>query len=197
MAFRGYIRCGLICYIIIGLIVPFTSISIGAMYAEDECLKEDEVGINLSQWLIGGGISTLIMLCFLSILTCFCTHKANKITVASFVIWSCVSLIFGIIYGAIGITLYFRSSMECMSNSLGIMGMIQWIFFMLPVVIVVLQCFCSMMFPEYTKTYITSAEATEQAPVAPKNDDVKVDIAYDNAIHVSKEAAKIMGTDTI
>lgn len=133
-----YLRIGLVCFWLVNIAVYMTSLAIGLNYADDECLKKDVVGINLSEWLIGGAIGGLIVnICFFSFANYYKyefyeINKTPKKTFYTIAFWNCVTIIFGIIYGIIGIFIYFRSSEDCVNNPVGIMGLILWIYFILP-----------------------------------------------------------------
>lgn len=133
--------------IVIGFPIPFASIIIGAENSDHECQEEDEVGISLYQWLIGAGISMLILLCCLLVLfgcnKCKINPKMFKISC----FWMVIYLIFNTIYLGVGLAVYFRSSLDCLTEgtSIGIVGLIQLIVYAVPYIILILWCTISIL----------------------------------------------------
>lgn len=133
---KGFLVCALWCILIFALPIPITSVVIGALHKNDECQYTDSIGLNLSQWLMGAGIGSIISL--LSILTLIIlTFLSDSATAfASLFTLIILNSLFNIIYSIIGSVVLFRSNMECLTDGtdLGIMALIVLIFYWLSLI---------------------------------------------------------------
>ncbi len=125
------------CLLVIGLPVPLASIIVGVEYMDDDCQKADPIGLSLSNWLLGMGISGVSMLfvVMVSYSSVLCLFGEEVLAVTVFIL-SLINGLFNIIYTTIGAVILFRNNVECIAsgNALGELSLVVLIFYWISIV---------------------------------------------------------------
>lgn len=124
--------------VLFGLPIPIANLVVGTVNRDHSCLQTDSIGLNLSQWLQGSGISAILVLSSIITLMYFaiCNPLFNSGVMLIVII---INSVFNFIYNILGLVILVRSSQTCVSDGtdLGIMAIITIVLYT-----IVIYCCC-------------------------------------------------------
>lgn len=115
MGFKtGLIICGVIFFLIFALPLGITSIIL-SQTEQNQCNYKDAMGLDIKQYLLGGGIASVVVACLFAGfgLTSFCL---KEYAVIPLIIIAIINALFGLAWFVVGGIILFRSNIECIQQ---------------------------------------------------------------------------------
>lgn len=136
-----------IAYSVLAFIIffPISVTNIILSQKENSCDYEDDMGLNISDYLLGLGISGLVS-CFLVIVGTITSYIDEKFMIVSFVLLV-IPLLFNNAWIIVGGIIMFRSNVDCIGEggTITIYALVMWALSVLPAV-------RSILFPQQSKS---------------------------------------------
>ena len=112
----GFVMCMVLCTLICVVPIAVANIVMGAISPGD-CDYEDKMGMDVSKYLIGGGIASLIAAGVLIFLYMFMIFNITFIfSYVLIIIFSVINVLFGVAWFIIGAVIIFRGNIDCIRD---------------------------------------------------------------------------------
>ena len=130
---KSILFCSLACLLIFGLPFLIASIAVSVSDSDNSCQTTDSIGLELHEWLLGAGISgliiTIIMITVIGGLFLSISRDSYVGAISSTLVIFLLSLgssIFSFVYSIIGAVILYRSNIDCLTDAtpLGVMTQI-------------------------------------------------------------------------
>jgi hypothetical protein len=110
----GFIIAGIVCYGIIVFPLSIASIVLGTTHP-GTCDVTDVMGLNVSQYLLGLGIASLVMSVSILIVLILmaCSPTAGAIAAIPLIIMKVLNILFGLAWFIVGGVILYRSNINC------------------------------------------------------------------------------------
>jgi hypothetical protein len=109
---RTYLTiCAVVCFLILALPLGITSIVL-SQTENSACDYTDQMGLDIKQYLLGSGIVSIIVACFVAAfgISSLCLKEFSLIPIGVALV---LNSIFGIAWFVVGAVILFRSNTEC------------------------------------------------------------------------------------
>ena len=114
MSKAAFTVCGVVCFLVLALPLGITSIVL-SQTEKDQCDFSDRLGLNIKEYLLGGGIAsviTAVLIAFFGILSLI----IEEWSAVPIIFITVLNSLFGVAWFIIGAVILFRSNIECIKE---------------------------------------------------------------------------------